>query len=89
MSYSSIAAMAYNGPLKDRITACAASLGHASPKAFTEAEIWRVVAAPGWAQAWDAAVAQQGPDKPDPGADPAVVTDEMIRTAVEPLVPAD
>jgi hypothetical protein len=46
--------------------------------------VW--ASSPGWAEAWDYAVASH-PDEPDyePGKDPAVITDGMILSAVQKL----
>ena len=52
------------------------------PKAWTETYIWRLAAAPGFADAYTYAMDN---DNPNPGADPAVITDAMILGAVQEL----
>lgn len=90
MSYLAISQMQQNPPLRSRITACCAQEGAADPEQTAHDIMWAVCASPGWGEAWDYAVAvaiQAGPQNAtDPGMDPAVITDEMILSAVQPLI---
>lgn len=90
MSYHAISQMQANPLLRDRIIACCAQQGAANPVQTAHDISWTVCASPGWDEAWDYAVAlaiQAGPQNAtDPGMDPAVITDAMILSAVQPLI---
>ena len=85
MTYTSIAQMAGDPYLRDRITACAATEDATKndPVSWAMNHAWQVVAAPGWATAWDSALAA---DVENPGADPGVITDAMILTQVQAII---
>lgn len=85
MSYTSIAQMASDAYLRDRITACAATEPETKndPVQWTMNHAWQVVAAPGWDLAWDSAIAGE---VPDPGKDPGVISDSMILSRVQELI---
>jgi len=82
MAYWDIAQMSFDSDLLQRVMACAAQ--ELSPdvdvSVWTSENILRVCAAPGWDQAW--ASAQAG-GVPNPGRDPAVITDGQILASVQ------
>lgn len=87
MSYTAIAQAAQDQHLRLRIAACIAqerpqdgqhSIAHA------DAIQWQVAASPGLADAYTYAVET---DVPDPGNDPAVITDAALLAAVTALLP--
>jgi hypothetical protein len=86
MSYQSIARAASDAALRQRIAACVAEQGHAGDTlqtgalATADAIQWQVCAEPGWGDAWDSALAS---GNLAPGSDPAVISDEMILSAVQ------
>jgi len=71
-----------------RLVAAAAEEGKGTSQdttGFTEwvdANVWTIVSSPGWALAWESALAG---GNPNPGSDDAVITDGMILSAVQPL----
>ncbi len=88
MSYTAIAQAAQDQHLRLRIAACVAQeRPHATahPIAHADAIQWQVAASPGLADAYTYAVET---DVPDPGADPAVITDTALLAAVSALLPA-
>ena len=85
MSYSSQAVLSADGDFYNRVAACAAveaPIQH-SPTAWTSDHIWRVAAAPGFADAYEYAL---NTDVERPGNDPAVITDAQILGAVQALL---
>jgi len=72
----------------NRIAQCAAQEDIPNPDQWTgeNRRIW--AAAPGWGEAWDSALASHE-DNPsyDPGADEAVITDQMILGQVQAMKP--
>jgi hypothetical protein len=88
MSYYAQHQMAYDGALVGRVTAAVAGEHQAGnttqdPEQWTSQNRHFWAASPGWADAWDSAVAAENPD---PGADPAVITDAQILSAVQALL---
>lgn len=93
-SYLSIAAIANDTWMRERMTAAATQqlrLGSAplvGPTVYQWVDTNRYVwaSSPGWGAAWDSALAGH-PDDPDyePGKDPAVITDGMILATVQAL----
>jgi hypothetical protein len=84
MSYATIASITESSSLFKRIQACAAE--QQKPKPYQEwvwDRLWDIAASPGWAAAWESAVAA---DIEDPGADEGVITDGMILAVVQPMV---
>lgn len=87
MSLMSVSQAAQSASLRDRIAACV-SEQIASGSYVTDQHpvneasriIWLCAAEPGWGPAWESAEAGSNPD---PGADPAVITDAQILTAVQ------
>jgi hypothetical protein len=83
-SYGSIADAADSGSLQRRVTACAAQQGvEGDPWSWAWDNRYEWAASPGWGAAWDSAVASENPD---PGADPAVITDQMILSQVQGML---
>lgn len=83
MSYNTIARMAGDIPLAQRMTAAAAQENKTPPyEEWVSAHRWELAATPGWSEAWESAVAA---GNPNPGADEAVITDGMILAAVQPM----
>ncbi|MGL3804728.1 hypothetical protein ACSYDW_01385 [Paeniglutamicibacter sp. R2-26] len=82
MSYNTVADMAYDSYLMRRITACAALEGITQPDSWGPARVWVLASQPGWADRYATAVQAK---TPNPGADEEVITDAMIRTAVQSL----
>ena len=85
MSYATMAAMAHDGDLRERIAACAAQEGVTSihPTAWADAHLWQLAASPGWDEAYSYAVAT---GVQHPGLSDAVITDGMILATVQPLI---
>ncbi len=80
MSYWDIATMAGDSDLFVRCRACAAQEGIADPNGWTSDHMLHLAASPGWSEAWASAIAS---DNPQPGRDPAVISDPMILSAVQ------
>jgi len=82
--YLTIAVLTESGSMQRRVTACAATEDYAGdPVQWTYDNRYGWAAAPGWAAAWDSAVAG---GIADPGADPAVITDGMILSQVQGML---
>ena len=81
--YLTVATVASSASMRSRVAACAAQQGSTEPEtwAYVNALIW--AASPGWAAAWDSAVAS---GIPDPGADPAVITDGDVLATCQLLL---
>ena len=86
MTYRTQAAMAQDPALHARIAACAAREGITDPHplAWASDHQWRLAAEPGWDEAYAYAIAS---GVPDPGGSEGVVTDGMILSAVQALIP--
>lgn len=83
MAYSTIAAIAQDSALALRIAAAAAQELKTRPyPAWVSEYQWDLASAPGWAEAWESAVAS---GIQDPGSNPGVITDGMILAAVQPM----
>jgi hypothetical protein len=83
MSYNTIANMAQDFELQRRITACAVSEHKQDPSQWASERMWQLAATPGWADAYEYAVAN---DMNNPGKRENVITDSMILAAVQPMV---
>ena len=84
MSYSSIAEMVDSQSLRSRIVACVAQEGITNPVEWTASNMWKIAAAPGWADDWDYAVNTATPNvNPDTGARNDVISDADILAAVQ------
>jgi hypothetical protein len=85
MSYASQAQLSADGDFWNRVAACAAvevPMTH-SPTQWTTEHIWRVAASPGFAEAYEYALAN---NNERPGNDPSVITDAQIGSAVQHLL---
>lgn len=85
MSYSSIAAMAQDPFLRERVTACASTQPETKgdPVSWAASHMWQFGGQPGWEQAWDAALAGE---VENPGKDPGVITDAMILASTQAII---
>jgi hypothetical protein len=98
MTYLDQSEIGANSAMFSRVAQCAAQQGETSPDDWTNINrrIWS--AAPGWDDAWASAKAAHPPEPPDietpglaapaydPGADHAVITDEMILSQVQAML---
>lgn len=83
MAYSTIAMIAADMALQQRMTAAAAQEGKTRPyPAWVQEYQWDLASTPGWAAAWESALAS---GILNPGADESVITDGMILAAVQPM----
>jgi len=86
MSYTSVVEMASSQSLLSRIVAAAAGEGQIDPLIWAQANIWKLVSSPGWADAWDYAEnAATINNNPDTGARDDTITDAMILSSVQSL----
>lgn len=82
MAYNDVASMAVNAQLQNRVTACAAVEGQDGPQYWMSQNIWEVVAAPGWGEAWRYAL-DSGMDPAVVGSNETVISDPMILAQVQ------
>jgi hypothetical protein len=88
MSYLDQSEIAANGSMLARVAQCAAQQGEPDPDAWTYTHRRTWAASPGWDGAWASAQASHAGDESyDPGADEAVITDQMILSEVQALRP--
>ena len=83
MSYASQALLSSDGHFRSRIASCVAVEDPTSdlhPTAWADQNQWQIAAAPGFAEAYQYAL---DTGVPDPGNDPAVITDGQILAAVQ------
>lgn len=85
MTYLIVAMIRQDPWIRDRVAACAATEGVSAPEQWTMEHAWQFAAQPGWAAAWESALAVHPEDDYLPGKDEAVVTDAMILAAVQSL----
>lgn len=85
MSYTAIAQAAQDGALRARIAACIATQGSTAehPTQTADRLLWACAAQPGWGEAWASA---QAAGNPNPGDDPAVISDPQILAAVQKIL---
>ena len=87
MTYNSIGKLASSAGLNRRINACAAQEGAENSQMWVMNNLYKLCSAPGWAAAWESAEASATDNEnPDIGMRDDVITDEMILSAVQPLV---
>lgn len=87
MSYTGIGLAAQDSDLQRRVAACVAQeQDTAEPYPPTRASeiMWSCCGEPGWGEAYASALAS---DNPAPGADPSVIPDAWILTAVQKWLP--
>lgn len=83
MTFKAQALMAQDQNLLNRVAACAAAAGVPEhPVAWANNQAWQIAVQPGWGEAYAAALEAE---TPTPGLDESVITDEMIRAAVNNL----
>jgi len=88
VTYLTQSTISSNQWLTNRVAQCAAEQGIPDPDTWTGTNRRTWAAAPGWAAAWESAlVAQGGNPAYDPGADAAVITDQMILSQVQSMAP--
>lgn len=100
MSYLVQSVIAENVAMNKRVAQCAAEQGlplpppEGSPHYLSSPDQWAAdnrrywSAAPGWADAWASSLASHaGNSAYDPGIDEAVITDAMILSQVQSMVP--
>jgi hypothetical protein len=84
VSYSSIVEMATSSSLRGRLTAAVAGEGIDNPEQWTATNVWKLVASPGWADAWQFATDNyQVNANPDFGARIDVISDNDVLAAVQ------
>lgn len=94
MSYLTQSEIAANGYMSERVAQCVTSEGHADADTWTYHNRREWAAAPGWGEAWAYAEATHPPPVTpdpavppyDPGADEAVITDEMILSQIQSML---
>lgn len=82
MSYRTMATMARDNNLLDRVAACAATQHDLDPLRWAAERAWQLAAQPGWDAAYEYALAA---GNENPGGDNSVVSDGMILAAVQAL----
>lgn len=97
MSYATVSIIAQDPDIAARVRGCIANEVMANQYMSTStlrsrldlsASMWLLAASAGWAAAWESALAStRAEDAPAIGADPAVITDGMILSAVQALRP--
>lgn len=85
MSFATIHRCANDPSFQGRVTACTAAEGSDNPNQTMSDVIWPVSAAADIEAAYASALAAENPD---PGGDEAVITDQMILSAVQANLPA-
>ncbi len=87
MSYFDQSSLARDGDFALRIAACVSNeLPDVYPPEWASAHQWQIAAAPGFAAAYSSAVAGE---VPNPGRDPAVISDAQILSAVQAVLVDD
>lgn len=86
MSYRSVALMAADNGIKQRLIACAAIEGIETPWVWVDQNIWTFAAQPGWGEAYAYAL-NIHKDEPgyEPGWDEAVIADPMILASTQAI----
>lgn len=83
MSYQTIALIAQDADLRQRLIACAAEQAKdANPGHWVDQRLWRLAATPGWGASWASALLA---NIARPGWDESVITDAAILAAVQPM----
>jgi hypothetical protein len=83
MAYWDQSLLSRDEQFRDRIAACAAvelPTSDVQPLRWADTHQWQIAAAPGFADAYASALAAS---VPDPGKDPAVISDAQILSAVQ------
>jgi len=83
MAYATTAQITQSTALMQRLIACAAEQKKVKPyQNWVLDRIWDIAVSPGWSAKWESAVASENPD---PGADPAVISDQDILGVIQPM----
>ncbi len=85
MSYNTVADIAYDTAIQRRVAACGATEALPNPVQWASERAWQLAAQPGWAAAWQSALAAHPEGGYLPGRDEAAITDAMILAAVQSL----
>lgn len=87
MAYLTVAIIRQDPWIRDRVAACVAveNMGADHPEGWATDHAWELAAQPGWAAAWEYAVASHPEEDYQPGKDAAVVTDAQILSAVQAI----
>lgn len=84
MAYWDMSQLAFDNDFTLRIAACyGTETQSVDPNSWATAHAWQIAAAPGFADAYASAIAG---GVPNPGRDPAVISDAQILSAVQPLL---
>jgi hypothetical protein len=91
VSYLNQSEIAGNPSMMARVAQCAAQQQVPEPEQWTQDNRRTWAASPGWDGAWASALASHPPDPEssttyDPGADEAVITDQMILSQVQAML---
>ena len=89
MAYFDLALLAQDWDFTQRIAAAATDeidLGDAHPLTWAGEHQWEIASAPGFSDAYASAIAGE---VPNPGRDPAVITDGQLLAAIQALFPAE
>ena len=88
MSYLTQGEIATNASMLSRVAQCAAGEGISfDPDIWTWENRRRWAASPDWDDAWEYARNVHPEPEYDPGADPAVITDQAILSTIQPMIP--
>jgi hypothetical protein len=84
MAYWDVAQLQADPDFRDRVTACYATEHTESSEAFswTQVHIWQMAGAPGFGDAYAAAILNE---VPNPGRDPSVIPDVDILAALQAI----
>lgn len=82
MAYYDIALLSADNDFIQRIQACAATEGEPDPRQFSSDHIWEIAATPEFGEKYSYAL-QTG--VPNPGRDPAVISDIEILSSVQAI----
>lgn len=91
MTYLAQAKMTEDNFLLERVAACVATLGERDARLWAANHMWLLSAQPEWGARYAVALAKEEPVDPadwygKAGADPEVITDQMILDAVGQMV---
>lgn len=82
LTYRAIAAITRDPELTLRVAACAAAEGESDPEGWVRSNLWQLATQPGWGETY-ATATTEGAEHP--GDDTTLITDTMIRAAVQLL----
>jgi hypothetical protein len=81
--YLTIATIAADQTMRNRVAACAAEQGAPTPEHWAYDNAYQWAAAPEWAAKWESAAAA---GNTNPGADPTVITDGDVLAVIQPMI---